>query len=226
MSWWLVTFSRRGPARYASHLDTARALQRTFARAGVTLARSGGMRPKPRLSLPLPLPVGAAARAELAVVEVADEAGSIDLGAALRALRAAGGGGLAVEALGVAAQRPRPVAREAAYACRLAGPVAAIVAAARDLAAAREWPIERISPKGRKAVDVKRYLSDVTATECDDGACLTFTLRIEPGGTARPSEVAAAVAAGAGVEAVPLGLERLGVRFEGVDSWRGEPGKT
>ena len=72
MTWWLLTFARRGPARYLSHLDTSRAMQRTFARAGVPLALTQGMRPKPRLSLPLPLPVGAAGCEELAVVELPD----------------------------------------------------------------------------------------------------------------------------------------------------------
>ena len=62
MTFWLLSFARTGPARYLSHLDTARAVQRTFARAGVPIALSQGMRPKPRLSLPLPLPVGAAGR--------------------------------------------------------------------------------------------------------------------------------------------------------------------
>jgi radical SAM-linked protein len=70
MSWWLVSFSRSGPARYLSHLDTSRVVQRTFARAGVPIALSQGMRPKPRISLPLPLPVGAAGADELATVEV------------------------------------------------------------------------------------------------------------------------------------------------------------
>ena len=40
MSWWLLTFCREYPARYLSHLDTVRALQRTFARARVPIARS------------------------------------------------------------------------------------------------------------------------------------------------------------------------------------------
>ena len=70
MTFWLVSFARSGPARYLSHLDTSRVVQRTFARAGVPIALSQGMRPKPRLSLPLPLPVGAAGADELAVVEV------------------------------------------------------------------------------------------------------------------------------------------------------------
>ena len=42
---WLVTFARSGPARYLSHLDTARALQRTFARAGYP-SRSPGHAPQ------------------------------------------------------------------------------------------------------------------------------------------------------------------------------------
>ena len=83
MTWWLITFSRRGPARYLSHLDTQRVVQRTFARAGVPIALSQGMRPKPRLLAPLPLPVGAAGASELAVVEVPEDTavGTTTLGA-------------------------------------------------------------------------------------------------------------------------------------------------
>ena len=73
MSWWLLSFGRGGPARYISHLDTVRVVQRTFARAGIEFALTQCMRPKPRLSLPLALPTGAAALDELAVAEVAED---------------------------------------------------------------------------------------------------------------------------------------------------------
>ena len=110
VTWLLLHFARGGPAAYLSHLDTARAVQRTFARAGVPIALSQGMRPKPRLSLPLPLPVGVAGRDELAVVEVPD--GQPGTAAALRALRAASPPGLSrwrwrSSATGTRGHRPR-----------------------------------------------------------------------------------------------------------------------
>ena len=72
----LVEFARFGAARYVSHLDTARVLRRTFARAGVELALTHGLRPKARLSLGLPLPVGAAGCHELALAAVAATPGT------------------------------------------------------------------------------------------------------------------------------------------------------
>ena len=84
MSWWLMSFGRDGPARYISHLDTVRVVQRTFARAGIEFALTQGMRPKPRLSLPLALPTGAAALDELAVVEVAEDTREAALGTTWR----------------------------------------------------------------------------------------------------------------------------------------------
>ena len=82
MTYWLLTFARGGSASYLSHLDTVRAWRRTFARAGVDLCLSQGMRPKPRLALGLPLPVGAAAVEELLVAEVTDLCSGAGPGAA------------------------------------------------------------------------------------------------------------------------------------------------
>ena len=120
MSWWLLLFARRGPARYLSHLDTSRVVQRTFARAGVPIALTQGMRPKPRLSLPLPLPVGAEGGSELAVVEVTEAAAATV--ATLRDLCAAAPPGFEpLRIVDAGERRPRPQAREATYGCVLDG---------------------------------------------------------------------------------------------------------
>ena len=216
MSWWLVWFSRRGPARYVSHLDTARALQRTVRRAGIVPALTQGMRPRARISVVLPLPVGAAAREELMLMEVDDESTVLTPLQALPALRAAGAGGLRVETLQVVAERPRPVAREATYRCRMAVAPERVAAAVAEIEAAPEVLVERRSPKGDKTLDLKKYLRDVRSSPVEGGVEVEFDLRLTADGTMRPAEVMGVLAERAGADTAAGDLERLRVRFEGL----------
>lgn len=211
---WLLWFRRCGPASYLSHLDTARALQRTFARAGVQLALSEGFRPKARLSLPLPLPVGAAGEDELAVARVTAEAPPP--ARALRALRAVAPDGLTPTRLVESAVRPHPRARLARYACEVRGDAGRLVEAAAWFAAQEEIVVERVAPKGRRALDVKRYVQDLAAQAVPGGACVTFTVRHRSDGAARPQEVVDLLAGRAGCAAVMHRLTRQAVSYEGL----------
>jgi radical SAM-linked protein len=214
VSWWLLGFSRGGPARYLSHLDTSRAMQRTFARAGVPIALSQGMRPKPRISLPLPLPVGAAGLEELAVVEVPDEVpGSA---AALRALRAAAPPGLEPLSVVVGGQHPRPQAREVEYACRIEADAGALSAAVERYASEASVVRERVSPKGRRTLDLKDYVAGAVTEAVAGGTELRFTIRHGAEGAARPQEFIDLIAEWAGVEPVMYGLERRHIAWKGL----------
>jgi len=218
MTWWLLTFSRTGPARYLSHLDTSRAVQRTFARAGIPLALSQGLRPKARISLPLPLPVGAAGCEELAVVEVPDE---VQAGAAtLRRLRDASPPGLAPKTLNVVGeQHPRPQAGEAEYVCALDGDAGAVCAAVERYAEEASIEVERMSPKGTRVLDLKEYVAEAAAEAGPhgEGARVRFTVRYRADGAARPQEFIDLIAAWAGVDAVMRDLQRVRI------AWRGLP---
>jgi len=216
MSWWLVSFARDGAARYISHLDTMRVVQRTFARADIELALSQGMRPKPRLSLPLPLPTGAAARDELAVVEVVEKTPTAALPERLRALRAAAAEGFAFERLALVEERPRPQAAAAAYECRLRAPQAAVEAALAAFSAAPEVTVVRRSPKGSRTVELKKYVGELSASPRGVDTKVCFTLRYGPGGSARPDEVVGALSSRLGIEPVVLDLVRVGVRWKGL----------
>ncbi len=220
---WLTWFARAGAASYLSHLDTARALQRTFARAGIPLALSEGFRPKVRFSLPLPLPVGAAGLEELAVVEVTGDAPPPL--AALRALRAAAPAGLTPLRLQVCAQRPRPRALSARYAGELRGDAGALAEAAAWFAAREGVAVERVSPKGRRVLDLTRYVSDLTVEAVADGACVTFVVHHRPDGAARPQEVVDLLAGRAGCEPVVHRLTRLSVSYEGLPRDTGSGGE-
>jgi radical SAM-linked protein len=219
VTWWLLTFSRRGPASYLSHLDTARALQRTFARAGVPIAPSQGMRPKPRLSLPLPLPVGASGCHEVAVIEVAGN--EPDLAAALRGLRAAAPPGLEPGAILLAGERrPRPGPREAEYTCLVDGDAGDLAAAVEGYAEEQHVIYERVSPKGRRTLDLKEYVVDAAAEAVTGGARIRFTIRHRAGGAARPKEFVDLIAHRAGVGSAMRGLERVRIAWEGLPPGR------
>jgi radical SAM-linked protein len=69
-----LTFSKGGPARYISHLDLARALERALNRAGLPVAYTQGFNRRPRLSLAAALPLGYTSEAELADVWLTEPA--------------------------------------------------------------------------------------------------------------------------------------------------------
>jgi radical SAM-linked protein len=215
MSWALFHFSRRGAARYLSHLDTARALQRTFARAGVQLALSQGMRPKPRLSLGLALPVGVAGLHELAALELAEGQGD-DAADLLARLRAAAPEGVLPLAVEMTEQRLRLEPLSADYECLLALDPDLAEAAAAEFSQAAAVPVERVSPKGRRTIDLKLSVSTVSAEAAEDVVRLRFTVRQRTDGTAKPEEVAREVARRAGSPDPVLQITRLQVAYNGL----------
>lgn len=70
-----LLFEKEGRARYISHLDLMRTMQRAFRRAEIPLRHSEGFNPHPILSIALPLSVGAESVCELMDVEVLTDAG-------------------------------------------------------------------------------------------------------------------------------------------------------
>ena len=59
-----LRYTKRGPLRFASHRDLARALERALRRAQVPMAFSAGFSPHPKISYMGAAPTGAASEAE------------------------------------------------------------------------------------------------------------------------------------------------------------------
>src|SRR5207302_10177215 len=59
-----VRYAKRGPLRFTSHRDFARAFERALHRAGVPIAYSPGFSPHPKVSYASASPTGAASEAE------------------------------------------------------------------------------------------------------------------------------------------------------------------
>ena len=75
MTWWLISFARRGPARYLSHLDTSRVVHGPSPAPASPIRAVAGDAPQAA-----PLAAAAAAggrgrRGEVAVVEVPEGVG-------------------------------------------------------------------------------------------------------------------------------------------------------
>lgn len=78
-----LLFAKEGKAKYISHLDLMRTLQRAFLRAGIKIYHTEGFNPHPYLSIALPLSVGCESVCELLDFEMLDDRELCTLPAAL-----------------------------------------------------------------------------------------------------------------------------------------------
>jgi radical SAM-linked protein len=149
-----IRYAKRGPLRFTSHRDFARAFERALRRAGVPIAFSQGFTPHPKISYASAAPTGVASEAEYleiglqAAVDPHDLRRSLDgaLSSGLDVLDAveAGPGGLAERI-------------EASH-WRVELPGVAPDALTRAVAAFRAAPevlVERLTKQGRRTLDAR-----------------------------------------------------------------------
>jgi radical SAM-linked protein len=199
------TFAVRDRARFLSHLETVDTLLSALRRAGYQVALSRGMKPRPVIALALPRAVGVQSESELADVELTSDPTPAQLHQQLAPQLPAGLELLAVEpAEGKqAASRVRAVH----YLIEVADDVDWEAAIARFLAA-DEAIVTRTAPnKAAKRVDVRRF-----CTQLGQGPQgLEAEIELTEAGTARPEEVATAVAATIGETPTIIRLVRTAI---------------
>jgi radical SAM-linked protein len=81
----VLTYKKADPARWLSHLDLIRMLERAIRRAQSPVTYSQGFNPRPRLSFGPPLPLGATSDAELLAIRLDQPVDPSDLVASLNA---------------------------------------------------------------------------------------------------------------------------------------------
>ncbi len=107
-----IQYAKRGTARFASHRDFSRALERALRRAGVPMAYSSGFSPHPRISYAGAAPTGTGSEAEYVEIGLAEACDTVRLAAGLGEALPAGFEVLkVVEAVG----RPLPERLEASH---------------------------------------------------------------------------------------------------------------
>ena len=199
------TFAVRDRARFLSHLETVDTLLSALRRAGYQVALSRGMKPRPVIALALPRAVGVQSESELADIELTSDPTPAELHEQLAPQLPAGLELLAVEpAQGKqAASRVRAVH----YLIEVADDVDWEAAIAGFLAA-DEAIVTRTAPnKAAKRVDVRKF-----CTQLGHGPHgLEAEIELTEAGTARPEEVATAVAATIGATPTIIRLVRTAI---------------
>jgi radical SAM-linked protein len=162
-----LRYAKRGPMRFTSHRDFARALERAILRAGVPIAYSQGFTPHPKISYASAAPTGVASEAEYLEIGLRDR---VDPAALVRALDAALSPGLdvldAVEAVG-GSLADRLEASE--WRIELPGVSVETARHAVDaFLAAPEVPVERLTKQGRRTLDARGPVVRLAATHATD----------------------------------------------------------
>lgn len=213
-----IRYAKRGPLRFASHRDFARAFERALRRARVPVAYTQGFNPHPRVSYASAAPTGVASEAEY--LEVALQA-PVDPKELVKALDAALSPGLDVLDAVVATPGTNLADRIQGSRWRVELPGVDPAELERAVAAFREAPevlVERLTKQGRRRFDVRSPV--ITITVCDPDvapsgvaaapcAILEFVVRqVSP--SVRPDDVLAGLRVVAHLEApVPPRATRL-----------------
>jgi radical SAM-linked protein len=158
-----VRFAKRGRLRFLSHRDVARSVERAVRRAGIPVAHSHGFSPHPRLSWIGAAPTGAASEAEYLEIGLTRP---VDPGALAALLDATLPDGLDVLAAAVAGGAPLAERIDASeWHIALPGVAADdLRSAAAALEAADSVVVERVTPSGRREIDVRGALVRLAVT--------------------------------------------------------------
>jgi radical SAM-linked protein len=160
-----IRYAKRGPLRFTSHRDFARAFERALRRAAVPIAFSQGFTPHPKISYASAAPTGVGSEAEYLEIGLQALVHPADLRAALDAALSPG---LDVLDAVIAREGTSLADRIEASRWRLELPGVGGQDAERAVAAflaAGEVPVERLTKQGRRSFDARAAVISLTAAE-------------------------------------------------------------
>lgn len=213
-----LRIAKQGNARYLSHLDTVRTLLRTFRRAGVPIALSGGFNPQPKVAYATALAVGIESDVEFADIELVQQVAPVVIA---RTVAAELPRGFALKEVRTVPLRKPSLASYPAVTRYEAAPLDgaeavgvgepdprdALEQRVLELLAAPELIVHR---QKDKQVDIRPYLLSVTVTT---GPVIALELLSDQTGAPRVTEVLTL-----------LGLEPAGWQVRKTDFWPLEKG--
>ncbi len=198
-------FGKDGPARFISHLDLARALERALNRARLPVAYTQGFNRRPRLQFAAALPLGFTSEAELADVWLLEQ---VEPETARQQLMSRMAPGITVHEIWQV-----PLTAPAMQAVTAEATFVAFLPAEIDVAALQQRVVAALAaqtlPRTRrgKAYDLRQLIHDLALAQVDDDWQLTLRLALEPGATGRPDETLAAL----GLEPLDLHVHRTAI---------------
>jgi len=159
-----LRYAKRGPLRFTSHRDFARAFERALHRAGVPIAYSQGFSPHPKVSYASAAPTGAASEAEYLEIGLRARVDPDELVASLDAALSPG-----LDVLAAVEAGPGSLAdRIDASSWRIELPEVStedLRRAVRAFEEAAEVPVERLTKQGRRTFDARAAVARIDAVE-------------------------------------------------------------
>ncbi|HWR41191.1 MAG TPA: TIGR03936 family radical SAM-associated protein [Patescibacteria group bacterium] len=214
--------------RHISHLDYSRALERALRRAKLPVAYSEGFNPHMKFALASALALGVTSDAEYVDVEMTQE---LPLSTVMERLQSQTPPGLRVLSgryMEPGSPAPMAIVNRSSYMLTVplavAQDLAALEAALAQYNQAPQVPFCKVSPKGRRDVDLKQYTQNrlqVVPAVPEDGALLrriSLDILITPTGSIKPAEVLAVLVERFGL---PTMAERVGIHRTGLYVVRG-----
>jgi len=209
-----LRYAKRGPLRFTSHRDFARAFERAIQRAGVPIAYSQGFTPHPKVSYASAAPTGVASEAEYLEIGLQSPVEPDDL---VKALDAALSPGLDVLEAVVAAGGSLADRIDASLWCiELSGVGSAqLSAAVEGFRAAPEVSVQRLTKQGWRTFDARGPVARIEVRDAPSGVSavpceiLDLVIRqVTP--SVRPDDVLSGLRVVAGLEPpVPSRITRL-----------------
>jgi radical SAM-linked protein len=189
--------AKGGPAKYVSHLDLMRAVERGARRAGLPLAHTEGFNPRPKIASASALAVGATSEAELLVIELAQPCDPLEVKDRLNASLP--------EGLRILQAWAHPAYKQkfaigemdiAEFRITVEGPVdpERLGRAVADFLEADEFAVARVKDEREKQVNIRPFVLALDVLERERGrAVLRLRVWLSPTGSARTEEVLQAI---------------------------------
>ncbi len=209
-----IRYAKRGPLRFTSHRDFARAFERAVHRAGVPIAYSQGFTPHPKVSYASAAPTGVASEAEYLEIALREPRDPADVAHALDGALSPGLDVLDAVEAGPGSLADRIDASH--WRIELPGvPPDDLRHAAAAFQAAGEVPVQRLTKQGWRSFDARGPVVRIEAEEPPSGvvdvpcAILDLVIRqVTP--SVRPDDVLSGLRVVVGLEPpVPPRATRL-----------------
>ena len=205
-----LTFSKDGPARYISHLDLARTLERALNRARIPVAYTQGFNRRPRMQMATALPLGYTSEYELADILLMEK---MEPGTAQQQLMARMAPGInisQVEEVPISGPSLQSITQSSSYVATPLDPVdfAELQAKVASMLAAESLEKVREKQGKKKMYDLRPLILDLSTTQDENGQVhIYMNLCLEPSRTGRPDEVLEAL----GFDPLDMRIHRTGM---------------
>jgi radical SAM-linked protein len=177
-----VRFTKTGKMRFLSHHDLMRLFERALRRTGLPLRMTEGYNPHPVIAFPTALGLG---------IESIDEILEFELSSwtSPRAIEKSLGEqlpeGITVGSAEAFDRKQRSYVNFVEYEASCTGQSEGIEDRIRAFLGLKECPVERVSDKGSKTVEIRQYVMALDA----ENDLLYLRIRVTDQGTAKPEEV-------------------------------------